>query len=457
MLSVWFQIISLWCNKTILKANSKLTCCLINIYSKLVRRKNGHSPSIDAQTICTFDSNGAENNNGFYRNYQQAWENLRFATAPGVQPKSSGSHHLNGLQQQQMLSQASALHHPSLKSLTESMLGQQQLHHAHLMASGLVLGGGSSQSSSLGGSGGAGSGSGSGNDPLLHHLQHSRSSQNISSALHQQQQYNNLQTTSSQQLRTAQRRSLQLIAANNSAQQQNQMSTLCSDQDEDDDEQGVLSADESVAMHRRQYRLSTSTSGLHHQHHLTAPGSNNQYQFVHTNEGFRDSNELTVGPDTRSVNTNNRGSRIFSVVQNGPFSGAAGALHGTTPATNVSSNNGAAQHHRRHPSSQGSGASQHQRLVASSTTTTTSSPSTSTRSSRASPQHSDDVDLDRLAYGNNWQQHHRWSIQLLLKSAKRDREDDTKKQVTGHLLSSATNKLVCIRYSSLITNLTWSR
>lgn len=38
--------------------------------------KNSRS-SIDAQTISTFDSSGDQS--GFYRNYQQAWENLRFA------------------------------------------------------------------------------------------------------------------------------------------------------------------------------------------------------------------------------------------------------------------------------------------------------------------------------------------------------------------------------------------
>lgn len=39
------------------------------------RLKNSRS-SIDAQTISTFDSSG--DNSGFYRNYQQAWENLKF-------------------------------------------------------------------------------------------------------------------------------------------------------------------------------------------------------------------------------------------------------------------------------------------------------------------------------------------------------------------------------------------
>jgi len=40
------------------------------------RLKNSRS-SIDAQTISTFDSTGDQS--GFYRNYQQAWENLRYA------------------------------------------------------------------------------------------------------------------------------------------------------------------------------------------------------------------------------------------------------------------------------------------------------------------------------------------------------------------------------------------
>lgn len=305
-----------------------------------------------------------------------------------------------------------------MKSLTETVLNQQQqqLHHAHLMANGLVLtnttnglGSNSSQSSSLGGSGNASSANGSGNDLLLHnqqqhlHLHHSRSSQNISSNLMMGQQYTNLANNhlmaTSHQLRAAQRRSLQLIAANNQTQNQmvngnlhhnhdNEQQEECDDQEEED-EQGVLSADESVAMHRRQYRLSTSTNGLHQQ----------QNQYLHSNEGFRDSNELTVGPDTRSVNTNTRASRIFSINQQN-------RLHHATQATNLNNNNAPITSHRRLTSSHGSGSSQHQRLVGgSSSATTTSSPSTSTRSSRASPEHSDDVDLDRLAYGNNWQQH----------------------------------------------------
>lgn len=61
--------------------------------------------SIDAQTISTFDSSGDQS--GFYRNYQQAWENLRFAghsaspssykggvvTTNGVSDSSNFNHH----------------------------------------------------------------------------------------------------------------------------------------------------------------------------------------------------------------------------------------------------------------------------------------------------------------------------------------------------------------------------
>ena len=64
------------------------------------RLKNSRS-SIDAQTISTFDSSGDQS--GFYRNYQQAWENLRFAghsasykpAAPRAEAESAFSQRTN--------------------------------------------------------------------------------------------------------------------------------------------------------------------------------------------------------------------------------------------------------------------------------------------------------------------------------------------------------------------------
>lgn len=232
-----------------------------------------------------------------------------------------------------------------------------QLHHAHLVTStlgnaGHASSGGSSQSSSLGAAGSGGA------DPLIHHS-HSQS----------------------HQLRAAQRRSLQL-----EFRREDQLVS------EEEEEQGVLSADESVAIHRHNYQLMSHSEIHGHQHH-----------YAHTNEGFRDSNELTVGPDTRTANGSNRNSRLYSITSAGQQ---------TRPQTNGNLSqeaNGGSRHshshshhhhHHRHHSHHGN-SSQHQRLVSSSTATTTSSPSTSTRSSRASPQ-SDDQDLDRLAYGNDW-------------------------------------------------------
>lgn len=140
-------------------------------------------------------------------------------------------------------------------------------------------------------------------------------------------------------------------------------------QDEDDvlsDEQGVLSSDE--ANYQRH---------SHHHHH----GSQ-------LNEGFRDSNELTINADTvlngagSTTTTTATGSgvrrRIYST--NGSIGRAAAS-------NRISANLSLAEHQAN--------SGQHQRLVSAST------PSTSTRSSRASPP-SDDHSLDQLAYGNSW-------------------------------------------------------
>lgn len=245
-----------------------------------------------------------------------------------------------------------------------------QLHHAHLVtssinaANGLNSSVGSSQSSSIGGSGGSG-----GADPLIHQ-------------------------SNSHQLRAAQRRSLQL-----EYQRARGEEGLAS---EDDEEQGVLSADESTAIHRRNYRLMNGAE-LHHNH-------THSHSYAHSNEGFRDSNELTVGPDMRPASSSNRNSRLYSISSNGHIARGQSNIsvnnQDTTVATSRHSSrphsHSHSHHHHHHHSRNHSGSGQHQRLVSSSTATTTSSPSNSTRSSRASPQ-SDDHDLERLAYGNNWQ------------------------------------------------------
>lgn len=43
------------------------------------RFKNSRN-SIDAQTISTFDSSGDQS--GFYRNYKESWDNLKYARHP---------------------------------------------------------------------------------------------------------------------------------------------------------------------------------------------------------------------------------------------------------------------------------------------------------------------------------------------------------------------------------------
>ncbi|KAI1302311.1 Sushi, von Willebrand factor type A, EGF and pentraxin domain-containing protein 1 [Halotydeus destructor] len=65
-----------------------ILAAVITIIVIVVRRvKNSSTSSIDAQTISTFDSS---DQSGFYRNYQQAWENLRFTGQ--VVPGDNGSY-----------------------------------------------------------------------------------------------------------------------------------------------------------------------------------------------------------------------------------------------------------------------------------------------------------------------------------------------------------------------------
>lgn len=157
--------------------------------------------------------------------------------------------------------------------------------------------------------------------------------------------------------------------------------------DEDGGEQGVLSSDEAANyLHR---------SG----------GGGGE----HANEGFRDSNELTINADTALV-ANRAGQstarrRIYSTNSIGRAGLASVSQTNRLSTGNISqqqqplmgSHHHHHHHHHRHQPTGGggsAGSSQHQRLVSSST------PSESTRSSRASPPSGDDQSLDRLAYGN---------------------------------------------------------
>lgn len=351
------------------------------------RRKSSHSSSIDAQTISTYDSNNEHN--GLYRNYQQAWENLRFAT-PNSQPKSSGNAEVS------LMAHAGVAPAVGLKNFTTNAGLHQQahlLHHPHHMhhsqhpangASGhhnLAMSGstssGSSQSSSLGG-GGTGAGALSGADPLLrgHHHHHLHGHHHVPGTSHH--------------LINGSRRNLDVTTHHHDV-----------DDDDDDDnasEQGVLSTDEI------NYR------------------SGNEQQVA--GEGFRDTNELTINADT-VVNHRNGGNgggqsgstashqqtpgrrRLYSGNSIGRSMAAAVASEQRLSVGSVEqvangeqsrrhhSNHHHHHHHHSHHSHHLNGSSQDQRLVSSST------PSTSTRSSRASPP-SDEHSLDQLAYGNSW-------------------------------------------------------
>lgn len=340
------------------------------------RRKSSHSSSIDAQTISTYDSNNEHN--GLYRNYQQAWENLRFAT-PNSQPKSSGNAEVSliahagvgpavglknfstgaGLHQQTHL-----LHHP---------LHPHHMHHPANAAVGghhnLAMSGstssGSSHSSSLG-DGANGTGALGGADPLLrqshqHHLHHHH----------------------------APGTSHHLVGRRNMDVATHHHNVVDDDDDENASEQGVLSTDE-----------------------INYRSSSNEQQVA--GEGFRDTNELTINADTV---VNHRAIQAGSTSQQAPgrrrlYSGnsigrsmAAGAeqrhsVGSGEPSANPQEHTRRYHHHHHHHHSHHShhlagGSSQDQRLVSSST------PSTSTRSSRASPP-SDEHSLDQLAYGNSW-------------------------------------------------------
>lgn len=57
----------------------------MNIFIAHHRYKHTSS-SLDAQTISTLDSNSDQN--GFYRNYQKAWENLKFTAANSYKPQN---------------------------------------------------------------------------------------------------------------------------------------------------------------------------------------------------------------------------------------------------------------------------------------------------------------------------------------------------------------------------------
>ena len=313
------------------------------------RRKSSQSSSIDAQTISTYDSNG-DHNNGLYRNYQQAWENLRFA-APGSQPKSSGTGGGGGISLitahvstgpsvgLKNYAAPAAMLHPN-----HPMVGQ--LHgHRNLAMSNNSSASSSQSSSTLGGSGAAGSG---GADPLLGHQQHHHGSH-----LHQHHQ---------QQL-----------------------------DEDDEDEQGVISADEVANYHpHSHHHLHHDNNSNHHHHHHHHHHLQARHVAVsNQSEGFRDSNELTINADTATGGGGHGavGRRLYS---NNSI-GRSVAATNRRSLGNMSTASGGQQANNLASSSQ------HQRLVSSSTS------STSTRSSRASP-HSDEHSLDQLAYGNSWHQ-----------------------------------------------------
>jgi len=163
------------------------------------------------------------------------------------------------------------------------------------------------------------------------------------------------------------------------------------DEDEDDDEQGVISADEATYLPRH------FQAGHHHR--------------LNEEEGFRDTNELTINADTAALPSgagagrrrlfpagtaatgqqhNSMGRSSMAKAVNRRSLGVMGQHVESSLHENSSTHHH--HHHNHHHHDQ-----QSQRLVV-----TSSNSSNSTRSSRASPP-SDDQSLDRLAYGNNWQ------------------------------------------------------
>lgn len=310
-------------------------------YPNGARRKSGHSSAIDAQTISTYDSNGEHN--GLYRNYQQAWENLRFAS-PNSQPKSSGTPGVSLMGAHVVAGPAVGL--KNFASPVSMAVGHHHLHQAHLLhghhniAMSGSSGASSSQSSSLNGSGGSGGGNTSGGaDPLLrnhhhgHHHHHHRQSSRVGHIQHEVE--------------------------------------VDEDELELESERGVLSSDETSAVIKAQYGRSGEQPGI-------------------SGEGFRDTNELTINADTAMMTASQSGqnggrrSRLYSVNSMSRERLSANLSESRLQVSRNHNHHGLHHHHS---------SSQHQRLV--------STPSDSTRSSRASPP-SDDQSLDRLAYGNNW-------------------------------------------------------
>lgn len=307
---------------------------------------------------------------------------MRFATSPNAQPKSSGPSGPFG----QPPAGALGPGFGTLKgvALVNGLL--PQLHHAQFANT--TLGGGVN--------GGANSGS--------------QSSGSLGGGHHQlgQQQRHN----------------------------QHQHQHLHQDDDDDDEEQGVLSSDELPGSSG--YRLSTTsasryssggnnnTSSHHHHHHHHSKHSHrlrNRHSVNggHQNEGFRDSNELTVGPDQTMLSHQQQqllrhsrnlysSSSVVGPSASGAISGASSSALNSKSDSDLRHHHNHNQHHQHHhhghnhrstgPGSRSSG-SQHQRLVHSSSNT--SSPSASTRST---PQSDDQQSLDRLAYGNNWADSH---------------------------------------------------
>lgn len=361
-------------------------------------RKSSHSSSIDAQTISTYDSNGEHN--GLYRNYQQAWENLRFTT-PSSQPKSSGTGPEVGLMTAHVnVAPSGAMKNFAAPNMSMVNHGHHLHHGRHLHGHhNLAMNGSTSSSQSSSSLGDAvGAGNLSGDPPLLrghhghsHHLLHSHPGHHHQHARHSSH-----------------------IVVNDRAIHSHQHHHDDDNDDDDDDgdimsDQGVMSGEGVVDYRGGGGRASDGN----------ATGIDQQ---VIVGEGFRDSNELTINADTVFNNGRANGQanaarhRLYSTNSIGRSMAASNPLnHRLSANLSTASIETASQqqqqqqqgsnqhnhhhhhHHHGHHHGSSSGSSQHQRLVSSST------PSTSTRSSRASPP-SDDHSLEQLAYGNSWHQ-----------------------------------------------------
>lgn len=292
---------------------------------------------IDAQTISTYDSN--QEHNGLYRNYQHAWENLRFS-APGSQPKSSGGGGGGGgLGHLQATAGGPTTAMMALKNYTSPNVAV--LHHAHPIHTSASavhhqLGASSASTSSSSSHSSSSVNNSGGDDPLLgnrhqaHHYHHTHAAATAAAVAAGHHHHRH-----------------QLAAA--TARHHHEEP----EDDDDDEDHGVVTEDElgpypssATASHQ----MHAMGAGRMHQRRSHHDASSNG----HMNEGFRDSNELTINADTASMG----GGRSLAAVASNRRQSASGVVN-------------------------------NQRLSASSSSTA--------RSSGDSPD-----ELDRLAYGNNW-------------------------------------------------------